>query len=686
MSIFIPSKESKKYSVGNRSDLFGNLIRTRNLDFNKKGYVALARKPIALMTETIDANFESPLCIVADDSNVYVFTSNDCFSISLTTSDYSVTNENGGSPPTFGFQTDAVFFNGLLVASGTSNVCSFTGGTWTSRITGLTTSQPHPLCVSEHQQYLAVGVGAGVALYNTSWALQTTCVIPTGHLVEWIRWRGNLLYFGTRNTQGGDAKMFIWNGSGTAAQGGYEAFGTDWIFSGCVYGSTIAVVTSNGQLLQFAGDGFSPLRTDDGQEMNFPLYYTQVPWGSSAAVSNLQGKVTSRGMQAKGRRIYMVISDEFEFNSGGTEQSLIDMPGGLWVADPEVGLYHKAGLDHKQRRKMTISSVASDVLTIPTATVYETGDPVEIVQIAGLTGDVTTDIYYAIKVTSTTLKLARTPQEAIAGSQITITGTPSANDEIVFNMYESCGGTRLARAGGVCVPAALGMPRWSGIEVIFSGDVPTSTATDIGTVCSLGMGKNVGSFITPKIQASNVTDMWKKLIAKFPPLNIPTRKIIIKYRIANRWGMPGRGDWANGKATWVTSTTFTINPKTYDFYSAAIGDEIEFTEGAASGYTAHITLITVNSATQWTITIDEAMPEVVASDVSRFIVDNWTKYKTISTTDTVKEAAKGFQNNTFSKNSKWVQFKIELRGYTDISETMDFEELMLVNGADQKYA
>jgi hypothetical protein len=545
---------------------------------------------------------------------------------------------------------------------------------------------PHPLCVSEHQQFLAVGVGAGVALYNTSWVLQTTCSIPTGHIVTWIRWKGNLIYFGTRNTQGGEARMFIWNGSGTAAQAAYGAGSCDWIFSGCEYGPTIAVVTSLGQILQFAGDGFIPLRTDEGQEMNFPVYYSQVPWGSTAAVSNLRGKVTSRGMVAKGRRLYINVNGEIDFDQAAVPNTLPEFPSGIWVADPEVGLYHKAGFDHAQRNKVAATALSSNTLTVGSAQVFETGDPIYCTAVGSLTGDIDGDcIYYAIKVSSTEFKLALTPKQALAGDNITITGAVSSS-EFSFNQYESVGATNVGGAGPICALTSIGMPRFNGIEFIYGGDVINATGSQIGCVMSLGMGKNVGSFVTPSIQASQVTDVFKKLIAKFPPLNISSRKIIVKYRLGKRWGLPGRRDLLGGSAVWINSTSFTINPKTYDMAAAAVGDEIEFTRGSGAGYTAHISAITVNSATDWTITIDEAMPDVVASDTAKFFINNWIKYKTISTTDDAKAAALGFKNMALVKKSKQVQLKIELRGYTDIEETMDMEEVMLVNAADQKYA
>ena len=697
MTFQIPSKESKRFSVDQSSDLFGNISRPRSLNFNKNGYLSLARKPIVYYTEVDDVDFETPIAIVSDDSDYYTITSGEVFRIDATTSDIGATKLTGGTPPNVGFQSDGVFFNSELHVSGTTTVNSLLASTWTSDITGLSSSFPHPLCVSEHQQYLAVGNGNTVRLYSTAYALITTLTIPSDHVVTWIRWRANLLWVGTRNIQGGNGKVFLWNGSGTAAQSGYDV-GGEWAFSGCNYDfeGTIVIVSSTGQWLKFSGSGFVPLRDASGREVAFPCYYMDVTWGSSAATSNLLGKVASRGMESRGGLIYAVVDSGIDFDNGGTPDYLPNFPGGLWVFDPAVGLYHKGGVDHKKHAVVTFSSLASDVLTMSAAQVYETADPVEFITVGSLTGDIDNIIYYAIKVSSNQIKLAHTPQQALAGVNITITGAVTSA-EMVMNTYQSVGAMDTERTGGICVVKAAGIPRFVGGEVVYGADVRLPSGTTIGAIMSLGMGRNVGSFCTPKLQASAATDTFTRVVSKFSYFNLPTQKLLIKYRTKKRWGLPGRQDFRAGAATWVNSTSFTINPKLYDFYSAQIGDEIEFTAGAAAGYTAHISNIVVDSSTQYTITIDEAMPDVVAAETSRFTVDNWTKLVVISSGESNPEAviaaalglikkAIGGENSDDKNKSKQMELKFELRGYTDIEDTIDFEEVMLLNTPDQNYS
>lgn len=694
MPLFIPNKQSKRYSVNLSTDLFGNLARTRNLDFNKPGSLALARKPNVLVTEVEDADFQTPLAILGDDDDVYVVTSENVYKINPVTTDITVSdlNDDGGSPPSGSFAADGVFFNGSLHVSDSGGVHHYTSSAFAQSFTGLSTSYPHPLCVSEHQQYLAVGNGNTVQLRDTSYTLQATLTVPSDHVVTWIRWRANLLWIGTRNIQGGEARVYLWNGSGTAAQAGYGV-GSEWAYSGCNYDarSTIAVVSASGLLLYFNGSGFVPLLDDAGNEMAFPVYHLGYAWGSSSSTSNLLGQVASRGMEARGRRIYMNVDNTMTIPNGGVPTYTPNFPGGLWVFDPKVGLYHKAGIDHKQFNEIGLSSLASNTLTLASAQVFETGDPVQITTQGSLTGDVDALIYYAIKVSSTELKLANTPQQALAGEAITITGAVTSAKIALFT-YEAVGAHMTQRQGGLAILKNQTASRFLFSEVVYGGDVRLPTGTAVGTVMSLGMGKNVGSFVTPKLQASAITDTFDELVSKFKDINIPSRKIIFKYRTKHRWGMPGRRDFDNGNATWVNATSFTVNPKTYDMYSVEVGDEVEFLNGGAAGYTAHITNIVEDSATQWTVTIDETMPDVTASDTSEILIDNWTKYMTVSTAEDAAAAAAGFKKTALggeeadtSNSSKWVEIKVELRGYTDFDDLMEFEELMLSNKADQNY-
>lgn len=676
--ITMPAKDTKQWLTGQNGDLFGNIIRSRNLDFNTKGYLKLARKPIMLYSTAQDSDFKLPVCILDDGSTLYVITVGHMWKIGFDSANITFSEDTGKS---FGFQSDAVFYQGLVHGSGTTNVESYSGGSWTSRITGLSSSYPHPLCVSEHQQYLAVGDGNTVKLYDTGYSLNTTLTIPSDHVVVWIRWRNNTLYIGTRNINGGEAKLYLWNGAGTAAQSGWGVQ-CDWIFSGCEYDNGIAVIASSGRLLKFNGGGFDELA-------DLPVYFTNFSWSSSNATFNIVGNVASRGMCAKGKRLYINLNGAVRLGYGSISDQLPNQPSGVWCYDPDVGLYHKAGYPNKQFQQQNLNgqTVSANAVSLPAAAVFETGDPVLLASFFGLTGSLNSGaVYYAIKVDSTHVKLALSAADAVAGNAIAIGGSPGTLDILSFETYRSVGATAIENAGAIYPIGRYYPDIFNGSEFVFGGDTNDNATTSQKFIASLGMGRNVGSLITPKIQASAVADVFQKIISKFPKLNLATQSIIIKYRTQERFGYPINGTTSQFSTFLSSGQQVQFAAPNVDGYIMAIGDEIEFTEGAAAGYTAHITAIDNSSAPTFKLTLDETPVDVATNDTCDFRMDNWKKWRTILSTD--KDGGLGFSLDEINKgtetdegSSKWVQFKIELRGCYDTA----LEELAVVNADDISY-
>lgn len=660
----IPSKSTREYKTDLSSDLFGNINRTKNIDFNKRGYLKLAKRGTVLYSSVQDANFDTVQAIAADNNTLYVITVDGAFAATLSdqSSPLSFSQLATANAPSFGVESDAVMYQEVLHASGSTTVGSFTGGTggsWSEEIgSGLSTAYPHPLCVSEHQNYLAVGNGPTVKLYNTSYSLITTLTIPSEYVVTWIRWRQSLLYIGTRNVRGGEAKMFIWSGSGTAAQTAYGAQ-CEWIYSGCEYDGSVAVITSNGQLLRFNGGGFDPIA-------ELPVYHSPYSWTSNASAESLNGRVASRGMAAHGDTLYMNIDGSPDLLANGRERPgpyLVDQPGGLWVYDPKVGLYHKAGYNYERYTNPTLTFENSQFIAA-SAHNLTTDDPVYMSAVGSLTGVSAGTTYFAIVDSYLNFRLALSPADAVAGRAITIGGTLGVA-VLSLDSRESVGSTFVERAGPIQLMGAVRTNTFYGTELFFAGTTQNASLTDVPVLMALGSGYNVGSFITPKIPSSEIKDTWQKIVSLFSPLRTESDKIIIKYRTEERFGLPT----PYAQLTWTSTTTFTVDTNTYDFKSVEVGDEIEITGGAAAGYTAHITAIDKSSAT-YAITIDETLP-VANAEVSSFFVDNWKKLQVYTSSSENNDDGVGKTNFDEGAQSKWAQLKVELRGFDTTIEGTD---------------
>lgn len=648
-------------------DLFGHIIGSKNLDFNRDGYLALARKAMVLYSAEENAALHTVIALAADNTFLYIITESGVFQMNLTDPALTLTQLTLTNAPDTGFQSDACFYNGLLTVSGASTVKTYAAGAWTTRISGIDNTAPHPLCVSEHQNYLAVGNGKFMPLYDNSYSNITTLVVDPQYIFTCIRWRQNSLFGGTRNIQGGEAKVFIWNGSGAAAQQGYGV-GADWVYSMCPYTSTVAIMTSLGQLMQYNGGGFSELA-------NLPVYYTPYSWSSDAAIFNLLGRVASRGMQASGSRILINLD-------GALRQSAQEYPGkylptqpsGLWAYEPAVGLYHKAGYNFKTELSLSPTEIDSGFLVFATPHQALTGDAVLCSGNSALVGTVGGQIYYAIVGGPNALKLAISPNEAFAGNAITVSGTPAAGDTFDFDRYEGMGSGLINNPGALLVIASRHPNLFYGAEVFFGGEAFKQDMSANAVLMSLGLGRNRGYCITAKIPSTQIKDTFQKIISYFDPFWLDTDEMIIKYRTLEMFGFPT--PLSTGTLpSWTSTTTFTVNPQKKDVQQLSVGDEIEIVEGSASGYLAHITAIDTSNPVLYTFTIDEALP-VSNGDMFDFVGMNWKKWKIIANSTTLggdvsKNNTKGFADMSLDKSSNWVQMKIELRGFGRYIRAMD---------------
>jgi hypothetical protein len=647
--ISLPS--SGRWQSSQNGDTFGSIVRSKNASLDREGMLEMARKAMALYSLDDDAGFGTPTVMETDGTYLYVLTTDGhCFVIDLTADFFSIVETSGTNSPTLGLDSDMVIFNDKPHASGGAKVGYLNafgqGQLWhnPSPITDLSTDFPHPLCVRERAGTLLVGDGNVVRQYSAGYSRDTDneLTLPASYIVTGIRTNGSNIYLATRHRYGGTAKLFVWNGAGTANQAEYP-IGADWAYSMEIYQSAPTVITSAGQIKRFNGGGFDAIA-------NLPVYYTPYSWTSTAADTSLVGKVASRGMRALGDILYINIDGSLN-NDVAPGAYLPEQPSGLWVLDPRAGLYHKAGYNHQSNLRQTVSDLNSSYLSVPLAHQAELGDAV--LYTGTLTGLTSGQVYYAIPDSATTMRLALTPQDAVAGKHLAVTGTPSS-DRLITDRYESMGHTAISVPGGVCVFGRNAFNGFYGSEAVFGGAALDETLSAKGVLMSLGMGRNAGTFVTPRIESAAIADTIQKIGARFRPLALDTDKLVIKYRTRKRYGSPSRPI----TIAWTSSTAFTVDTTLYDFSAAQEGDEVEIIAGAGAGYTAHITAINTDSST-YAVTIDESLP-VSAADTAMAFVDNWTKLTTL-TKDTESNAA-GYFVGALGETSPWAQLKIEMRG------------------------
>ena len=642
--INLPNPQSKQWKQSTNSDLFGNISSTKNISFDQGGYLKLANSSRAIMNNTIDADFDKPAAIVKGSGNYFVPTWDSAFDMDeriLTA--YPTQHTTSGVPGT-DTESDAIWSNSQLIVTQDTDVDYFSGSTWTDTNIGLTASGQHPAVNFLSLQAVAIADVYTVKLYNTPFSatptLITTLNLPSDFQITQMAYLNQNLYIGTQHINGGSGHLFVWNGSGSAAQQAYKV-DSNVILSLCVHQGTIWLTTGSGELLRFTGGGFERMAA-------FPIFYTDRSMLVDISISMFKNT-----MKSNGDVLYILFTDE------GNSLRLLNQPDGVWCYDKEVGLYHKYSVSNALLNIQTIATTAVNTTTneITVASPAPvTGTEVFYIDgsgtaIAGLT-DATK--YFTIKVDDTHVKLATTLANAQAGTAIDLTGTGNNTQTLNFFPNIDFGAFLAERTTALSVIEIVSNPKW-GTDVIWGGEVSRRTLSGdlayMGT--TTGYVENRGYFVTPKIFSNEITDTFNNIVLKYSPFTSETDKIIVKYRTEDDRRDEIDVSGTKWRATWTSSTTFTTTQT--DMADAEVGDEVEFLNGAAGGMLAHITAISENAGT-YTVTIDETYANYITGDLSTFVFRNWTKLATISST------GNAYFSEQLGVSGKFLQLKIELRG------------------------
>lgn len=665
--ITIPEQTSKKWAPVVGSDVFGNIFQTKNITFDKRGYLGLSGSSRAVMNEAIDADFDEPAVILrSEDYGYFVETHDSAFEVSATQIlGVRPTQIVTAGVPSGDTQSDACFASGLMVVTQDNDVDYYdpAANTWTDTNIALTaTSQSQHPC----EPFLSAG-GVAIANVNTvllyaspltaTPTLLVTLTILSDFYVTSLCYFNQNLYIGTMNRFGGKAALYVWNGYGPAAQQVFEV-DSNIIYDVAVHNDSVVLFTGAGQLLRFNGAGFTELGA-------IPSFYIRRSLADETNINMYHNCLKSRG-----NLVYINISDR-ENNT-----ILLNQPEGIWCYDSALDIfYHRYSLSNAMT---VIDTVATASVNIATNQITVAAAPVSGTEVLYDAGGGTSipelmddKKYYIIKIDATTISLATTRALALAGTAIDLTGTGNNAQKLVSFPNTDFGQFRIGRCEALCmIERIIDLPQY-GSDVIWGSTVfernNSSSAGYLGSISPVVESR--GYFITPKIFSTNIEDTFNQVILKFSPLVSDIDKIIIKYRtvddrrdtidaITGRW-----------RATWTSTTTFTTTE--VEFASAVKGDEIEFLRGAASGMLAHITAISVNAGT-YTVTLDESFADYVTGDASIVVFRNWKKWQTISYGD--KHDEKGYLALQLGAKSKMIQFKVELRGVGIL-----IEELMVDN-------
>jgi len=695
--IKLPAREDGKWTAQFANEKMPDIVATRNITFDKDGFLQLSKPTISWFSNADDADFGVPLGFGEGSvENTYrVWTEYTSFhltfrydsctgagSLGTVTNGTAVVTQDttANVPTTSDYQMgDACVFNNLFHVSEDDAVFSTSASTpaasWTSRITGLSTIGPHPLCNNIAGNSLIVGNDNVVAQYNASYATTNLgqLTLPSEYLVKCVTYNNNYIAVGCHDKKNaGNGAVFIWDGKTNAANYAYRMNGASTVHMIAPFRNTFLIFTGLGQVLMWTGTGLEEV-------VNLPWYY-----GTGVAGYGTGSGSRNASSKGEGGISYFNLCSNLSTPTAERYDFLSNVPGGIWCYDPDIGMYHR---NATTAVKMIVDTIpTTDVNTtdnnITVSSAPETGTPVRYYAGTGNTGIAGLDaerLYYTIKVDATTVKLATTYTNALLGTAVDLTGTGDSEQVLQFYPKSDFGQSYNTGLQGGVQTFEITTRTDGGVYnngLMYGAQVYKTDTTTVYKAGGMVLPdtENRGYFITSRFQSQQLQDDWQKIFIKHSSLETDLDKIVLKYRKDVNEPIVGLRFQQNnatlgGAITWTDNNTFTSTDT--QFANVLVGDEVEIVQGAGSGYLAHVTSISVNTGT-YTVNIDEDIKNISTNDTGRAVVSRWTKLTTLTSGTITNED--GYSEIAVGVKSKSIQFKIELRG-----EDVEIEEILVAH-------
>lgn len=345
MPVFkIPHPTTKRFFQANKGGLFGNIFATWNMDFfSAPGKIRISPQTEVAISSDDDAQMLHPIAFVRTDADgtdkwwalchTVLFKSNSSDPTSAWAQDAIANSPSSCSH----LYSDMVEFNGDLIVSRSQNLDKLSGGAWTTswwtgagelNQTALTASTPHPLHATDDLKLLIGDINFVHMVDENDNVSYKRLKFPPQYNVSWIRSKGKIIWVGCRNTIGGNAKVFWWDGYSENYNDGYEITGPE-CYAGVIKNGIPYTVNKKGELLKFTGGGFSQVAT-------FPVF----PHINKFLNSDLNVPVPIRrnGMGVIDNEIHILCS---AVTAASNLPELENMLAGVWAFSENNGLHHR---------------------------------------------------------------------------------------------------------------------------------------------------------------------------------------------------------------------------------------------------------------------------------------------------------------------------------------------------------
>lgn len=348
MTIKIP--QNLKYVQSNRSNIFGNLWSTFNMDFQSNLGTARVSPRLKINKNTGDlANLGCPVAFCPFSTRVYAVAGSRVFvgaSNSYPNSAFSEDGSTGAGTDYDSNYSDLCQFNNVLFSTSPSKLRSLDGpgGTWTERDTFGTTDEVHKLCYfkktnrlyySQTEQFInsmdTSYTAAETGDYTLTWdSLVALTDMKASQNSIWIGGKMDNL------SQTSVGVIWRWDGVETQIAQEYKIEGTRGIYALAIDSTrdTPVAMGDNGVLYAFNGAGFV--------EIGRLPFTKHLPYGGSSVLASTNKAdrfIHPNGMTFdKNGNVLCLINGRNGDNAVTQNENI---PSGIWEWSKENGFVHK---------------------------------------------------------------------------------------------------------------------------------------------------------------------------------------------------------------------------------------------------------------------------------------------------------------------------------------------------------
>lgn len=667
----IPANE--KWVQYNNTDKFVPISASRGINLDEDGYVKLSSRTFSVLSTDTDADMDLAIAIGRSATGDFeVVTEDEAFEIKLSESAFTTAQDDGTSAPSLAGSSWGTFWqNRWYVTRDTSlSYKTFSTGNWTANAyTGLTSAKTHCIEAFRNRNTLCIANGNVVQQINTSHSESTLAqlTLPSDYEVVGLKYANKKMGVLTRlastvEGQSSEAFFFVWDGV-TASAGDGEPLGSDAGVALASYLGTWKIITRTGQMRLWNGGGFQDVEA-------FPFYYKGQIWGNfTAKVGKGENLIVEGGLT------YFNAAFDMSNFTRKRQQYLPYCPSGIWAFDPTARLYNRYSPSISTMKFVSVVdsdiNTSTDLLTT-SGTIPATGGVMRYVsssddsEIGGLN---LRDDYYVIKVSATTFRLATTRQRAIDGLYIDLTSVTASTTHrfIAFDILDYATSI-VESAGGI---ALTGTSNLVYNHLLFGVEIPDhDSSANLHHVCiTVPEIESRGWFVTGKYFAQNKTDNNNSVVVKYKPLKNDDA-IIVKSKTHDLVGLPVSTVQSGATAQWLSPCEFSTTADLADVLTAyTAGEEIEceILSGAGGGNLVKVSRITAGTGT-YSVALAE---DVLGASAGRYLHAQFDNFKVHASISTENQSDEGFTQVPIGIPSKWIEYKIELRGVDTTIENLD---------------